>query len=93
MDSRCAAEGTLPFGQRVVFALAQGATAPPALRVVVGSLEKEGAPVCIKLYNRASPVGKEKTIQPPCGRREKRPLARFAGLPPQVGEEQSSVRL
>ncbi len=27
MDSRSAAEGALPFGQKVVFALAQGATA------------------------------------------------------------------
>ena len=47
-DSRCVGEEALPSGQRVVFALAQGATAPPALRVVVGALQKEGAPVCIK---------------------------------------------
>ena len=32
----------MPFGQRVVFALAQGTTAPPARRVVVGAQPRSG---------------------------------------------------
>ena len=49
VNARSAGEGALPFGQKIVFADAQGASAPMALRVVVAAdaawtrLRREGS--------------------------------------------------